>query len=145
MKEGAAIQIHVGALTNFTGTISRFTRRIDTATRTMEVEADVKNPDLKLVPGMYATVSVTTEERSQVLTLPMEALSRQKSTTVFLINKNGEIEERTVTTGMESPTEVEIVSGLNEGDTIMVGNRAQVRVGQKVSPKVLVASAHSNE
>jgi hypothetical protein len=110
----------------------------------MEVEADVANPDLRLVPGMYATVSLTTEEHRHVLTLPIEAVSRQKSSTVFLVNKNGEIEERTIITGMETPSEVEVVSGLNEGDTVMIGSRAQVRVGQKVSPKLLVASAGDN-
>jgi len=145
IKEGDPVDIHVASLqTNFTGKISRFTRRIDTATRTMEVEADVPNPDLRLVPGMYAAVGLTTEEHSHVLALPIEAISRQKTSTVFLVNKNGEIEERTVTTGMETPTEVEIVSGLNEGETVMIGSRAQVRVGQKVSPKLLVASAGDN-
>jgi RND family efflux transporter MFP subunit len=146
IKQGDPVEINVASLqTNFTGTISRFTRKIDTATRTMEVEADVANPDLKLVPGMYATVGLTTEQHKHALTLPVEAVSRQKSSSVFLVNKNGEIEERTVTTGMETPSEVEIVSGLNEGDIVMIGSRAQVKVGQKVSPKLLVASANTNE
>jgi RND family efflux transporter MFP subunit len=145
IKTGAAIEVHVPSLqTNFAGTISRFTRRIDTATRTMEVEADVENRDLTLVPGMYATVSVTTDHRSHVLALPVEAVSRQKSSTVFLINSKGEIEERTVTVGLETPTELEIVAGLNEGDMVMIGSRAQVRVGQKVTPKLLVA-ANTNQ
>jgi RND family efflux transporter MFP subunit len=146
IKQGDPVEINVASLqTNFTGTISRFTRKIDTATRTMEVEADVANPNLKLVPGMYATVGLTTEQHKHVLTLPVEAVSRQKSSSVFLVNKNGEIEERTVTTGMETPSEVEILSGLNEGDLVMIGSRAQVKVGQKVSPKLLVASANPNE
>jgi RND family efflux transporter MFP subunit len=142
IRIGDAIEVHVPSLeTNFMGTISRFTRKIDSATRTMEVEADVANPDLKLVPGMYATVSVTSERRSHVLALPVEAVSRQKSATVFLVNSKGEIEERIVTTGMETPTEVEILAGLNEGDTVMVGSRSQVHAGQKVTPKLLVANA----
>jgi RND family efflux transporter MFP subunit len=141
IKDGDGIEVHVPSLqTNFSGTISRFTRRIDTATRTMEVEADVANADLKFVPGMYATVNVTTERHNHVLTLPVEAVSRQKSATVFLVNSKGEIEERTVTTGLETATEVEIVEGLSEGDTVMIGSRAQVHVGQKVTPKLLVAS-----
>jgi RND family efflux transporter MFP subunit len=145
IREGATLEIQVPVLqTNFTGTISRFTHRIDAATRTMEVEADIANPDLKLIPGMYATVSVTTQKRDHVLTLPVEAVSRQKTTTVFLINKAGEIEERSVTAGVETPTEIEIVAGLEEGDTVMVGSRAQVRVGQKVSPKLLVASVENS-
>lgn len=143
IREGDGIEVHVPSLqTNFLGKITRFTRRIDTATRTMEVEADVANPDLRLVPGMYATVSVTTERHSHVLTLPVEAVSRQTASTVFLINNKGEIEERTVTTGLETSAEVEIVTGLNEGDEVMIGSRSQVSVGQKVTPKLLVASAN---
>ena len=145
IRNGDAIEVHVPSLqTNFSGTISRFTRKIETATRTMEVEADVANPDLKLVPGMYATVNVTTERHSHVLTLPVEAVSRQQTATVFLVNGKGEIEERTVTTGMETPAEIEIVEGLNEGDTVMIGSRGQVHIGQKVTPKLLVAS-NSNQ
>ncbi len=146
IKQDAEIEVHIpGLSTNFDAKISRFTRQIDTATRTMDVEADVANADLKLVPGMYATVSLATEQRKGVLALPIEAVSRQQKTSVFLVNKNGEIEERAVVTGLETSTEVEILNGLSEGDTVMIGNRAQVRVGQKVSPKLLVASARGKE
>jgi RND family efflux transporter MFP subunit len=146
IKEGDRVEIQVASLqTNFSGSISRFTRRIDTATRTMEVEADVPNTDLKLIPGMYAAVSLTTQERKNALSLPIEAISRQKTSTVFLVNSKAEIEERTVTTGLETPSEMEIVSGLEEGDTVMIGSRSQVHLGQKVTAKLLVANVEQKE
>jgi RND family efflux transporter MFP subunit len=145
IKEGDSIEVHLPSVqTNFVAKISRFTRKIDTATRTMEVEADVPNADLSLVPGMYASVSVTTERHNQALAVPIEAVSRQKSATVYLINSKGEIEERTITTGLETAGEVEVITGLNEGDMVMIGSHAQVVVGQKVSPKVLTASINAH-
>ena len=63
----------------FTGNISRFTHDVDDNTRTMITEIEVPNQDLKLVPGMYATVVLQVEKRPQVLAIPTEAVvGRQK-------------------------------------------------------------------
>ena len=60
-----------------TGTVARFADRLDTDTRTMRVEVDVPNPDLELVPGMYADASTRArrgQDRSS--SLPVEAIDR---------------------------------------------------------------------
>jgi len=128
----------------FSGTVSRFTRKVDTATRTMEVEVDVPNADLKLIPGMYASVSIITEQRKNALVVPIEAVSRQKTATVFLINKDQKIEERAVTLGLETAGELEVVAGLAEGDLVMIGSRTQVHAGQKVSVKMVKINSSEN-
>src|ERR1043166_9252895 len=62
---GDPVEIRVQSSGNtFAGTISRFTRKVETATRTMEVEVDVPNSDLRFVPGMYASVALKLERRS---------------------------------------------------------------------------------
>jgi RND family efflux transporter MFP subunit len=121
----------------FTGNISRFTHEVDDNTRTMITEIEVPNPDLKLVPGMYATVVLKVEKRSQALAIPTEAVAGDKKNTVYVITPNHEIEERTVTLGLETPDKYEVVSGLNEGDLVMIGNRSQFQPGQKVEPKII--------
>ena len=121
----------------FTGNISRFTHDVDDNTRTMITEIEVPNPDLKLVPGMYATVVLKVEKRSQALAIPTEAVAGDKKNTVYVITPNHEIEERTVTLGLETPDKYEVVSGLNEGDLVMIGNRSQFQPGQKVEPKII--------
>jgi RND family efflux transporter MFP subunit len=119
------------------GTICRTTRKVDTATRTMEVEVDVPNPDLSLIPGVYASVGLKLDHREKVLTIPTEAVSRQKAITVYVLNQQNEVEERPVGLGLETPDKVEVVAGLHEGDLVIVGTRAQVKSGQKVSPKIM--------
>jgi RND family efflux transporter MFP subunit len=116
-----------------TGTITRFTHKIAMDTRTMETEVEVPNPDLKLIPGMYTTVTLKLQRRPQTLAIPIEAVSGTGQPTVYLINGDQRIEERPVQLGIETPTKYEVLSGLHEGDRIMIGNRSQVSVGQKVS------------
>ena len=140
IKIGDPAEIHIQASgKTFSGIVSRFTRKIETATRTMDVEVDVPNPDLVLIPGMYASVALKLEHREKALVVPVEAVSRQKSSTVYLINNDGTIEERTINIGLETPSQLEILAGLSENDVVMIGSRTQVKPGQKVEPKMFVA------
>jgi RND family efflux transporter MFP subunit len=125
----------------FTGIISRFSQKVDEETRTMITEIEVPNPKLELVPGMYATAALKIERRPHVLTIPTEAISTDKNPTVYVVNGTGEIEERPVTLGLETPTKYEIVAGLKEGELVMIGSRSQVKVGQKVEAKLIGALA----
>jgi RND family efflux transporter MFP subunit len=120
-----------------TGKIARITRKIETTTRTMDVELDVPNPDLKLIPGMYASVVIKLEQRDHTLALPIQAVARGQKPTVFVVNAKNEIEERSVKIGLETPTKLEILEGVKEGDQVMIGSRTQVKPGQKVVPKML--------
>ena len=75
---------------------------------------------------------------SSALVLPVEAVTREKTgSTVFLITADKKLERRAVTVGTETPTRLEIASGLAEGDLVMVGSRAQYSAGQLVQPKVV--------
>jgi RND family efflux transporter MFP subunit len=138
IKTGDPVEVRVESCNkSFTGKIARSTRKVETATRTMEVEVDVPNPDLQLIPGMYASVSLRSAFREKTLAVPIEAVSRQKSSTVFVINNQNKIEERSVTVGLETSDKLEILTGLSENERIMIGSRAQVRPGQVVDPKVI--------
>ncbi len=139
---GDPIEVRVESLGNekFTGTITRTTGRVDPDTRTMTTEIEVPNPKLELVPGMYATVVLKVERRPQALAIPIEAVPADKKTSektsVYVVNRDQEIEERSVTLGLETPTQYEVLSGLNEGELVFTGNRSGVRPGQKVEPRV---------
>jgi RND family efflux transporter MFP subunit len=139
---GDPVAVRVDSLDDQTlaGTISRFTHEVDDSTRTMITEIEVPNPDLKLVPGMYATVVLKVEKRSQTLTVPTEAVAGEKSPTVYVLNRDNQIEERPVTLGLETPDRFEILSGLQEGDLVVIGSRVGFQAGQKVEPKLLQLS-----
>lgn len=119
----------------FTGKISRFTHEVDSTTRTMMTEMEVENPNLEIDPGMYATVALKVERSPHALAIPIEALA-PGGKTVYVVNKQNEVEERPVTLGLETPAKYEVLSGLNEGDMVMIGNPGQIKPGQKVEPKI---------
>jgi len=134
---GASVIVRVESLggKTFTGNIRRFTEKVSDATRTMITEIEVKNPELEIVPGMYATVVLKVEHRSRVLAIPTEAVASAKSSTVDVVNQDHQIEEREVVLGLETPSRYEVISGLKEGDKVMIGNHSRVHGGEKVEPK----------
>ena len=124
----------------FTGKITRFTDKVAEDTRTMMVEMEVPNPDLTLVPGMYATVILNVEKRPDALVVPIQAVSGGKNPQVFVVNHENTIEERDVTLGLETPDRYEVLSGLSEGEMVVVGDHSDLWAGRKVTPKLVQLS-----
>jgi RND family efflux transporter MFP subunit len=134
---GDPVSVRVDSLgrKSFRGKITRFTDKVDEDTRTMITEIEVANPALEIVPGMYAVVVLKVRHRSHVLAIPTEAVASEKESTVDVVNQDNQIEERNVVLGLETPNRYEVISGLKEGENVMIGNHSQVHVGQKVEPK----------
>lgn len=119
----------------FTGKITRTTQKANEDTRTMTTEVEVPNPNLELVPGMYASVSIKAGRRPQALAIPIEAVPPGQVSSVYVINSQNEIEERPVKLGIDTPTHYEVISGLKEGEWVLLGSRSGFKVGDKVQPK----------
>ena len=134
---GRIVKIKVPAIDHaFEGRVARFTGRVDSATRTMETEVDVANPRFVLKPGMYAFADLALAAKASALTVPVQALSRKdENVSVMIVNAQNRLEEREVSTGLESPATVEIVSGLAENELVVVGSQGQLKPGQAVTPK----------
>lgn len=138
VQMGDRVEVEVQSLggKTFTGTISRFTNKVDDDTRTMTTEIEVPNPDLELIPGMYARALLRVQKRVRALAIPTEAVSSSRDASVLVVNNRNEIEERPVTLGLETPTRWEVKAGLQEGELILVGARNEVKPGEKVEPKL---------
>ena len=138
---GDPVMVHVGALNrDIQGKVSRFADSLDVQTRTMETEIDFDNRDGHLIPGMYAKTSLSLAERKNALAVPLEAVERNgDDATVLAVNSQTVLEERRVKLGIEDDGRVEVVSGLTDGDRVVIGNRSQFRSGQKVRPKEVSA------
>ncbi len=134
---GAAVSIAVESLDGrvIEGHIARVADQVDDSTRTMVAEAEVPNPAADLVPGMYCTVTLRMDERPKALAIPVEALGAGGKS-VLVVDAAHRLEQRAVTLGMETPGRYEVLSGLAEGDLVMLGNPAQLVVGQKVEPRL---------
>ena len=117
------------------GQIARYSREIQANTRTMEVEVDVANADLSLVPGMYASVSLSQDRRPNTLSVSLETVSRQDPPSVLVVGADGRIERRLVTLGLETPERIEVLTGLKENETVVLGGRGRFQAGQKVHPQ----------
>lgn len=142
---GSPIQVTVPVLgKTFPGKVARFADQIDFATRTMHTEVDVPNPTLEMVPGMYAQASIVLNQKKNALAVPVQALDRSENgVTVMVVDPNNTIEQHTVKLGIETPRDVEVVSGLAENDVVVVGNRGQLRPGMKVQPRFASAAQTS--
>ncbi len=138
VRVGAQVQIRVNSLNKtFTATVSRYTGDVLTTTRTMDAEIDVANPGLQLRPGMYADVILTLEKRDNAVTVPVQALiAKPDKQMVLVISPRGIVEERKVAVGIQTTARVEVRTGLEQGEMVVVGNRTELKPGQKVEPKL---------
>jgi RND family efflux transporter MFP subunit len=147
IRPGEAVKVHVEALhREIEGKVARFAAALDLQTRTMETEIDFDNRDGQLLPGMYAETKLVLRGKTNALTVPLEAVSRSgDDATLLALNAQNLIEERHVKLGMEDSTNVEIVSGIGEGERVVIGNRSQFRAGDRVQPRAVEANAGAAE
>lgn len=134
---GDVMQIRVDAIDqSFNGKVVRFTRNLDLATRTMETEVDVPNPTLVITPGMYANAYLQLAHVENVLTIPISAVQGSGSSgTVLVLNANNLVEQRTVQIGFRGSTLLEVRSGLQQGDRIVLGDAGSYHNGEQISPR----------
>jgi RND family efflux transporter MFP subunit len=142
VRLGAPVAVRVPALERtFEGKVARFTGQVQLDTRTMDTEVDVPNPRLEMIPGMYAYATLTLDRRPAALAIPVQAVSRQKDvSTVMVVNAQGRIESRRVRLGMETPSMIEVLAGLEENDLVIIGNHGQFEPGQAARPKLVDAA-----
>jgi RND family efflux transporter MFP subunit len=147
VRVGAVVELGVQALhKTFTGTVARSADRLDTETRTMHVEVDVPNPTLEIVPGMYSNVSLVLDQAKDVVVAPVEAIDRTGSAPrVVVVDRDRHVQIRDVALGLESADRIEVKNGLEPDDLVVIGNRAQLKAGELVVPKVMAAAQGAQE
>jgi RND family efflux transporter MFP subunit len=133
---GSEVKIRVNANgRTFTGKVIRFTRSLNADTRTMLTEVDVPNPDLSLSPGMYADTTIQLQQKNDALMLPMQAVVQDgTSDFVLVLDSNNRVEHRNVTLGIQTANEMEITSGLQEGDRVIASGQSNYQPGDTVTP-----------
>jgi RND family efflux transporter MFP subunit len=138
---GQQVEVKVPTLNrSFPGRVVRFEDKLSLETRTMNTEVDVPNPSLVLIPGMYAEVDLTLAQRNHVLTIPITAVDVD-SGQVVVVTPNNRVAPRKIQLGIETASDVEVRSGLNEGDMVVLGAKSGLQPGQEVQPKLTSMSA----
>lgn len=112
----------------FSGKIARVAPVLDPATRTATMEVEIPNHDHKLKPGMYARINLTVEERKNALVAPKNAvIDFENKRGVWMPNDQKRAAFVPVTLGIEGPEQIEILSGLKEGDRFVTTGAGAVR------------------
>jgi RND family efflux transporter MFP subunit len=134
---GETVDVRVVAMNRtFPGKVSLVSGQIDLDTRTMHTEVEVPNPNYVIFPGMYAYVQLPVRSAEHTLALPIQAvmLGSHGNGTVLLVNSQKKIEPRPVSIGLQTANEVQILSGVSEGQRVVFGELSGFHAGEKVKP-----------
>ncbi|CAN5900631.1 efflux RND transporter periplasmic adaptor subunit [soil metagenome] len=123
----------------FDGTITAVNPKIDTGSRNIQVRATLANKDLKLLPGMFATVKLETGTAQRLVTLPQTAVSYNPyGSLVYIVDDKGKGPDGKpqlvgrqvfVTTGSTRGDQVAILKGVADGDTVVTSGQVKLRNG----------------
>jgi len=139
IRIGEPVGVRVPSLgRTFPGKVERFSVDVKESTRTMHTEVDVENPKRLLVPGIYAEADLTLEQKEGVAAVPLQALNHEgDKTTVYVVDAAGKIEDRPVTLGLQTENSAEVISGLSEGEQVVVSDRSGLKSGESVRPQAV--------
>lgn len=116
----------------FEGKVTVIGTRIDPATRSVTVRAEIDNEERLLRPGMLMTVELINNRRTSLM-IPEEAIVPLDTRVfVFRLKEDDTVERVQITTGKRRPGEVEVLSGVSEGDMVVVRGTNLVRDGVRV-------------
>jgi RND family efflux transporter MFP subunit len=147
IRIGDHVDVLVPSLNHtFPGKVARFSVDVREDTRTMHTEVDVPNPQRVLLPGLYANAELLLDRKNDVPTVPVQALNHEgDKTTVFVVNRDGELEDRAVQVGLQTASDAEITSGLSEGEQVVMSDRSGLKPGEKVHPQAVSVMQYQEE
>ena len=139
---------------SFAGKITAVSPKVDTNTRNIQIEAQIANPDKKVLPGMFANVNIKLGDQVKLLTLPQTAVTYNPyGSTVFIAKDTGkkdkkgkpalEAQQVFVTTGSTRGDQVAILKGINEGDTVVTSGQLKLKNGTPLMINNKVQPANS--
>ncbi|UCG27597.1 MAG: efflux RND transporter periplasmic adaptor subunit [Bacteroidales bacterium] len=114
------------------GTITQLSPAIDSQTRTFKGSVMIANPDLILRPGMFVRSEIIVASEDSTIVIPKDiVLVKQRGKTVYVVDK-GAAEERILVTGLENPTHIEVVGGLELNERLVISGFETLRNQSKV-------------
>jgi len=145
VRLGQSVTVKIDAFKDqtFAGEISAINPKVDAGSRNVQIRATLKNPDHKLLPGMYATVDIATGAPQSYITLPQTAISfNPYGDTVYVVDSKAVdtagkppqlIARQTfVTTGPTRGDQVAVLKGIDEGDLIVTAGQIKLHNGSTV-------------
>jgi RND family efflux transporter MFP subunit len=147
IKVGDDVQVAVPSLNkSFPGKVARFSEEVHDATRTMHTEVDVENRTGGLIPGLYADATLTLNSNGDALAIPVQAIDQQgDSTFAYVLDSSNRIQIRPIALGIQggSENDAQVLSGLNEGDEVVLTDRSALKEGEVVRPQFVQPATYS--
>lgn len=106
--------------------------KVDITTRTLKVRALYPNTDGSILPGRYLSVEVTKREIKDAIAVPSEAIIPEMGKNIVYLYKNGEAWPTEIIAGLRTESQVQVLDGLQVGDTVITTGVMQLRTGMKV-------------
>ncbi len=119
-----------------TGTLYAIEPRIDPTMGTLQLRALCDNKSEKLFPGAYVQIELKLKKIQNALMVPTQAVIPVLKGQTVLIRKNGVVVSIPVTIGIRTTTDVQIVSGLSDGDTVITTGVMQLRPGMPIDVEI---------
>jgi len=139
VKAGQTLTATIDTYPNltFTGEISAVNPKVETNNRNVQVRATLQNPDKKLLPGMFATVTINAGTATPQIVLPQAAVVYNAyGDSVYVLDNpsdaNPTVRYQFVTLGETRGDMVAAQSGVKEGETVVVSGQVKLRNGTKV-------------
>jgi RND family efflux transporter MFP subunit len=130
----------------YVGDVTEVAKSADPDTRQFRVEIQIDNEEGMLSPGMYARATIITAELNNALTVPKESVFMIEGVSkVYTLSSNSHAKEQTVTVGESTSEFIQILSGLNPGESVIVLGRNQVEDGTLVKVVENLESSKSTE
>lgn len=118
-------------------TVYAFEPMIDPQTRSISVRALSSNKNGELIPGAFVKVNIRFDEAPKTLLIPPQSLIPELGGQKVYLIKNGKVKESKVVIGTRTAVYVEIINGVNSGDSLITTGLIQLREGMPVRPTIV--------
>ena len=134
LKEGRDVRITLKAneQTRFSGHIRQISPVVDTATGTVKLTIEAKEPPTEVRPGAFVTIDIVRTTHPQAVLLPREAVIRELQDAYVFVASGGVAEKRTVALGLEEGGRVEALSGVKPGERVIVAGQGGLKQGSPI-------------
>jgi len=119
----------------FPGKVSTISPVVDTQSRTFKAEVLIPNPGNRSKPGMFARVQLVLIKRTDVIKVPIKAVTEGKQGKVVFLAVNGMAKVRLVELGISDEVDIEVISGVNPGDLVVIEGNLGLEDGDKIVTK----------
>jgi membrane fusion protein (multidrug efflux system) len=135
VREGQVAEVTLEAYADrtFKGRVWRISPTVDQAKRTFVVEALIDNPSGELKPGSYARAKLPTNRTDEIKILPARAINYVFGSNKAYVVRGGVIDAREVKLGDRFDEDVEIISGVEDGEKVAVTQLTKLDTGTKVA------------